>query len=69
MKIILEKSKCIGCGSCVAVCGKFFELGIDGLATIKEGVDKDGSVEIEVSVADCASEATEICPVQAIKIE
>jgi len=69
MKIILEKSKCIGCGSCVAVCGKFFELGADGLATIKGGTDKEGSVEFEVSIPDCASEAVEICPVQAIKIE
>ncbi|KKT26765.1 MAG: hypothetical protein UW11_C0006G0031 [Parcubacteria group bacterium GW2011_GWA2_43_9b] len=29
MKIIIERQKCIGCGSCVAVCDKYFEMADD----------------------------------------
>ncbi|MBU4142708.1 ferredoxin, partial [Patescibacteria group bacterium] len=35
MKIIQEQKKCIGCGSCVAVCDKYFEMADNSLAVIK----------------------------------
>lgn len=69
MRIILERPKCIGCGSCVAVCEKFFEMAEDGLSHLKDSKkDEQGNEELEVSEADCAKEAAEICPVQIIKI-
>ncbi len=38
-KIILEREKCIGCGSCAVLCPKYFELINDGKSHII-GADK-----------------------------
>jgi ferredoxin len=70
MRIILEKSKCIGCGSCVALCPKLFELSEEGKSHLK-GARFDPKTEeetLEISKSECAEEAAEVCPVQCIKI-
>ena len=71
MKIILEKSKCIGCGSCVSLCESFFEIKEDGKAHLKNSKNKgkDGNEELEIKKASCAKEAAEVCPVECIKIK
>ena len=69
MKIILERLKCIGCASCVAVCDKFFEMGEDNLSKIKGGQMVADIMELEVVDAGCAKEAADVCPVQIINIE
>ena len=61
MKIIFEREKCIGCGSCQAVCPKYWQLGEDNKA------DFLGPEEIEE--AGCNQEAVDSCPVQCIHIE
>lgn len=71
MKIVHEKAKCIGCGSCVAVCPKFFEMDEEGKAHLK-GSEVDPNTETEELETDnpgCTREAAEVCPVQIIKIE
>ena len=71
MKITLDKSKCIGCGSCVSLCPKFFELEKDGKSHLK-GAKLDQTKqkeELEVEELGCLKEAAEICPVEAIQIE
>ncbi len=55
----VDKEKCIGCGSCVALCPDVFELGSDGKAQVKEGADTN---------KECVKEAAEACPVEAIKV-
>lgn len=53
---------CIGCGACVGVASKVFDLNDDGLATTI--VDGDlGDLE------ESAKEAAECCPVSAITVE
>lgn len=69
MKIILERPRCIGCGSCAAVCDRYFEMGDDNLAKIKGGRMAGENMELETSEVGCAKDATEICPVQIIRIE
>lgn len=69
MKIKLERNKCIGCGSCVAVCDKYFEMGEDNLSKIKGGQTIGENMELEINEVGCAKEAAEICPVQIIKVE
>jgi ferredoxin len=69
MKIIQERIKCIGCGSCEAVCPKFFELAEDGLSSLKGGKPAGENFELEVEDVGCAQQAAEICPVQIIKVE
>jgi ferredoxin len=67
-KIQLEREKCIGCGSCQALCPKYFEIQEDGKSHIKDAVKQDVE-EIEVEKLECAEPASEACPVQCIHIE
>ena len=69
MKIIHEREKCIGCGSCAALCPKFFEMADDGKAKLIEGrKNAEGNDELEVEDVECAQEAADACPVQIIHI-
>ncbi|MDP3882848.1 MAG: ferredoxin [Candidatus Staskawiczbacteria bacterium] len=67
-KIKVEREKCIGCGSCVALCPKYFELIEDGKSHLKNAEKKDIE-ELEVEKVECAETAAEICPTQCIYIE
>jgi len=70
MKIILEKTKCIGCGSCQSVCPDFFERAADGKSHLKKSRfnAKKEIEELEITKAGCAREAAEVCPMQCIHI-
>jgi len=70
MKIIHEKEKCIGCGSCVALCPKFWEMAEDGKASLLNSKKnpKTGNDELEVQKIGCNQEAADACPVQCIHI-
>jgi ferredoxin len=67
-KIILEREKCIGCGSCQAMCPKYFELIEDGKSHIKDSTKQEVE-ELEVEKLECAESASEACPAQCIHIE
>ncbi len=67
-KIKLEREKCIGCGSCAALCDKFFEIAEDGKSHIKNA-DKKELEELEVEKIECAESAVQACPVQCIHID
>lgn len=58
MKVKVDQAKCIGCGACVAICPKVFEL-------------KEGKAYAKVSDTKeaCAKEAADSCPVQAISVK
>lgn len=58
-KITQDREKCIGCGSCAAVCDNW-EMRDDGKAYPKK---------TEVEEVGCNKEAEEICPVGCIKVE
>lgn len=57
-KITVDAEKCIGCGACTS-CDNF-ELKDDGKAHPKQS---------EVTEEGCNSEAADLCPVDAIKVE
>lgn len=59
MKIKIDEEKCIGCGSCVAVCPDCFEMTDDNKARLKD----------EITNTECVQEAVDVCPVQVIEIE
>ena len=67
-KIKLEREKCIGCGSCQALCSKYFEIIDDGKSHIV-GAEKKEVEELEVEKIECAESASEACPAQCIHIE
>jgi ferredoxin len=59
VKIKVNRETCIGCGACVSICPKSFEMH-EGKA--KEKVS-------EVKKVTCEKEAAESCPVNAITIK
>lgn len=68
-KIIQEREKCIGCGSCAALCPKFFEMADDGKAKLLNSEkNAEGNDELEVEKVECAQESVDACPVQIIHI-
>ena len=58
MSVSINKETCIGCGACVSLCPKSFQLDQD------EGKAKVISQEDN----DCAGNAVSSCPVQAISV-
>lgn len=57
-KISVDKKKCIGCGSCNAICPKSF--------TMKDGKAEPTNKQVEKIT--CEKDAESSCPVNAIKI-
>ena len=67
-KIQIEREKCIGCGSCAALCPKYFEIVDDGKSHIV-GANKQDVEELEVEKIECAQQAAQACPAQCIFVE
>ncbi len=70
-KIIIEREKCIGCGSCAALCPKYFKIGEDGKSALNGGKrdSSTGNDELETENLECAKMAADSCPVQCIHAE
>lgn len=58
-KIKHEREKCIGCGTCAAICPDNWEMANDNKARPKK---------TELEEIGCNQEAANSCPVQCIKI-
>jgi ferredoxin len=58
----VNQETCIGCGTCVSLCGEVFELKDDNKSHVIAGVDY-------ASHKDCIKESVEVCPVQSISAE
>lgn len=70
-KVIQNYEDCIGCGTCVALCPKFWEMGDEGKARPKLGEKTEKGIyefEIDEKKLSCNKDAAEACPVQVIKI-
>ncbi len=59
-RVKVDKDKCIGCGSCPAVCPANFEMRDDGKAHV---------LKEEVAGLGCNQIAAEICPTDAIRVD
>jgi len=57
--VSVDKEKCIGCGTCVAICEEVFELK-NNKSHVKKGKEK--------SKSPCVKEAAQSCPTGAIKL-
>jgi len=76
-KIIQNHEGCIGCGSCVSICPKFWEINYEeGKAILKDGKKNEkGEYELDlpaqagVKDIECNQKAAGVCPVSVIKIE
>tara|TARA_Y100000310_G_scaffold333613_1_gene411514 strand:- start:1324 stop:1518 length:195 start_codon:yes stop_codon:yes gene_type:complete len=58
-KIVFEREKCIGCGTCAALCSENWEL---------EG-DKSKPKKLELDEVGCNKDAEQNCPVNCIHVE
>lgn len=58
MAIKVDKDACIGCGTCMSLCPDVFELNAEGKADV---ISQDN--------IECAKNAVETCPVQAISVD
>jgi len=70
MKIVFERDKCIGCGSCGAVCPRNWELNEDGKSKLLDSKlnPETKNHEKEIEKIECNQEAADSCPVQCIHI-
>ncbi len=68
LKVIHEKNNCIGCGACVSICPKYWEMGDDGKSTLKNSVNNEEKYELEVESISCNQDAADSCPVHCIII-
>jgi ferredoxin len=59
MKAFVDKDACISCGLCESLCPDIFEIEDDG----KAGAINE---ELEDEKLDCANEAAEQCPTEAV---
>lgn len=58
-KIIQNRGKCIGCGSCVTICPDNWQMDEDG---------KTSPLKTKLEELGCNQEAVRGCPVQCIRI-
>ena len=65
MEVRVVKETCIGCGSCVAICDKVFEIGDDGLAQVKADFD---FTTIDEELKKDIMDAVDGCPTSAIEV-
>lgn len=66
MKVSIDQTKCVQCGSCVSICPEVFEMKEDGMVDVKaeyKGVDIPKELESKVM------EARDMCPTTAIVTE
>lgn len=70
-KITHEREKCIGCGSCVAVCPACWEMTEDGKSKLigSQSNVETGEDELETQDIDCNQNAADACPVKIIHIQ
>ncbi len=70
MKIIYEREKCIGCGTCTMLCQKYWKIAEDGKAKLLNSQinPKTGNEELDIKKVECNQEAVDSCPVQCIHV-
>lgn len=56
-KIVLNKTSCVGCGACVAICGEHFDFDDNGLSNIIKQLDGDPTSELLEAVDSCPTNA------------
>ena len=67
MKVSIDKTKCVVCGSCVAICPEVFEMRDDGVVDVK--MEYQGVEIAEPELQEKVRQAVDACPAMAIVVE
>ena len=67
MKVSIDHTKCVACGSCVAICPEVFEMKDDGTVDVK--VEYQGVDITDAELIEKVKQAMMACPATAIVIE
>ena len=67
-KIIQERDNCMGCGICMDICPKYFELWNDEKPVLKGSNQKGDIFELEIEDIECCGGAELMCPAHCIHI-
>jgi len=65
-KLVVDQEKCIGCGTCVALCPEVFKLNDEGKAEVKLPASNFQPPTFSSQLQDKVNEAIDSCPVEAI---
>jgi len=75
VRVVVDRARCISCGTAPAVCPQVFVLGSDNGknrvvdAYSVETTEETSVGEVPEELYDCVSRAAELCPVAAILVE
>ncbi len=72
MKAKINKDACIGCGACTMIAKDFFCFGSDGLAEVKEEIEKKDEEEmspVPEELEEDVRSAMDSCPTGAVEVE
>jgi ferredoxin len=73
MKVLIDRSTCVSCGSCWESCPEFFEQNPDdSFSQIIEKYRSNGNIAEGTPPGEseaCAQDAADLCPVSIISIE
>lgn len=73
MKVSIDRSTCVSCGSCWDTCPGFFEQNTDdSFSQVIEKFRLNGDIAQGMplpDLEDCTKDAVDLCPVQIIRIE
>lgn len=75
LRIIIDRDRCIACGTCTIICPEVFELGVDiGKSKVKDEYtaeisEKESVGYVSKELSECVKSAEQSCPVSAIRVE
>jgi len=61
MNVKVSQEKCIGCGSCQAICNEVFDIQDDGLAhVINDNIDESLFEDVKDAASNCPTDAIDV---------
>lgn len=67
-KLEIVRPECTGCELCVSTCPDLFEMGEDGLSSLKGGTRDGDNDVLELDDEGCGRQAAADCPVTCIHL-
>lgn len=66
MKVVVDKTRCVGSGMCTSIAPTFFDLDDDGSLVVKNDGEVDPS---DAQAVTAVEDAVACCPMEALRLE